>query len=184
MKNLKRKNLVLALLVLFALAVTGTSYAYWASSVAGDKEILADTVTIGTGEAITVSITPTDTTTETRKLVPAGFGEQTDPVAYSGDTESFVVTYSVLWNDDAALDGIVNAGITATIGDILVDGVANPSGLISVTPDAANPTTIALNGTVTFTFTVTMTEPANASEYAAVAGLPITFNVTFDVIPA
>lgn len=184
MKNLKRKNLVLALLVLLALAVTGTSYAYWASSVVKDTEIKANTVSVGTGEAITISITPTNNTTETRKLVPVGFGEQTNETTYAGDTESYVINYSVIWNDDTALDGQPDSTISATVGAITVGGVANPSGLIIVTPAASNPTTIALGATVNFTFTVTMTEPADKAEYDAVAGKDITFNVTFEVTPA
>ncbi len=174
MKNLKRRNVVLVLLVLFALAVSGTTYAYWASSVNGVEETVNNEIIIGEGDAVTVSVDITDPETHSDKLVP------TTVTPGTGETNSVVVSYSVVWNNDDLLDGVADQAISATVSNILVGGVANPYSLITVTP-GANPTTIGMGDTVVFTFTVTMAEPADVFEYNAVANQTITFDITFDI---
>ncbi|MFA7561744.1 MAG: hypothetical protein WCY80_06555 [Candidatus Izemoplasmatales bacterium] len=176
MKILKRKNLVLVLLVLFALAVSGTTYAYWASEVNGTEDsVVDDNVTIGTGEAITIDVTVADTTDNSLLLIPSTVTPKT------GETNSITVSYTVTWKNDDLLDGVADQTVSALVENIAVNGVANPYNLISVEADVNNPTTIGLNETVTFNFVVTMDEPLNVTQYNAVAGLPITFNITFTV---
>ena len=176
MKNLKRRNVVLVLLVLFALAVSGTTYAYWASSVNGVVQTKEQEINIGEGDAVTVSVNITDTSTYTEKLVP----NTPEVTAGEGETKSITVSYSVVWNNDALLDGVADQAISATVSNILVGGEADPYSLITVTP-GANPTTIGMGDTVVFTFTVTMAEPKNVTEYNAVADKTITFDITFDI---
>jgi hypothetical protein len=176
MKNLKRRNVVLVLLVLFALAVSGTTYAYWASSVNGVQETVNNEINIGEGDAVTVNVDITDTSTYTESLVP----NTPEVVAGAGEVKEITVSYSVTWNNDALLDGVADQAISAVVSNIQVGGVANPYSLITVTP-GANPTTIGMGDTVVFTFTVTMGEPANVTEYNAVANQAITFDITFDI---
>jgi len=174
MKNLKKRNLVLILLVLFALAISGTTYAYWASSVSDFEETVNNEINIGTGEAITISVDISDSEVFTDKLVP------TTVTPGTGETNSITVTYTVTWNDDALLEGTADVAVSALVSNIQVGGVANPYSLVSVTP-VLSPTTIGLGATVTFTFDVTMSEPANVTEYDAVANQAITFDITFNV---
>lgn len=176
MKNLKRRNVVLVLLVLFALAVSGTTYAYWASSINGVEQTLNNEVNIGQGQAVTVNVDITDPETFTDKLVP----NTPEVVAGVGEVKEITVTYSVTWNNDDLLDGIADQAVSAVVSNIQVGGVANPFSLITVTP-GTNPTTIGLGQTAVFTFTVTMAEPANVTEYNAVANQAITFDITFDI---
>ena len=176
MKNLKRRNVVLVLLVLFALAVSGTTYAYWASSVNGVSETVNNQVNIGEGDAVTVNVDITDPQTFTDKLVP----NTPEVVAGEGEVKEITVSYSVTWNNDDLLNGIADQAVSAVVSNIQVGGVANPYSLITVTP-GANPTKIGLGQTVVFTFTVTMAEPANVTEYNAVANQAITFDITFDI---
>jgi len=178
MKNLKRKNLVLALLVLFALAVTGTSYAYWASSVAAPTlGVKTPDVVIGSGEAVTMNVTVNETNIDSKVLVP------TDRVIDTlTQAASITVEFTVAWLSDSRLEGVADADISAVVSNIKVGGVANPYTLITVTP-GTNPTTIAHEGTAVFTFVVTMDEPDNVTEYNAVAGKIITFDLTFTVTP-
>lgn len=177
MKNLKRRNVVLVLLVLFALAVSGTTYAYWASSVNGVVvETVNNKINIGEGDAVTVSVNITDTSTYTKKLVP----NTPEVTAGEGETKSITVSYSVVWNNNNLLDGVADQTISAVVSNIQVGGVANPYSLITVTP-GTNPTTIGMGDTVEFIFTVTMAEPANVEQYNAVANKAITFNITFDI---
>ena len=176
MKNLKRRNVVLVLLVLFALAVSGTTYAYWASSVNGVQETVNNEINIGEGDAVTINVDITDPQTFTDKLVP----NTPEVVAGAGEVKEITVSYSVTWNNDALLDGVADQAISAVVSNIQVGGVANPYSLITVTP-GANPSTIGMGDTVVFTFTVTMGEPANVTEYNAVANQAITFDITFDI---
>ena len=178
MKNLKRKNLVLVLLVLFALAVSGTTYAYWASSVAAPT-LGTETpdVVIGAGEAVTMNVIVNETSVDSKVLVPTG--RVVDALTQSA---SITVEYTVAWVLDSRLNGVADAAISAAVSNIEVGGVANPYTLITVTP-GTNPTTIAHEGTAVFTFVVTMNEPANVTEYNAVASETITFDLTFTVTP-
>jgi hypothetical protein len=175
---MKKRGLVISLLVLLAVVTSGFTYAFWAAGVTGNDTDVTGTVNIGTGEAVTVSMTVNETTTAGQILVPAGF--EVDP----GEVDAVTVSFTVKWNDDAALDGIADATVAALVSNIQVNGVANPYSLVTITPSVSNPTTIALNATVTFSFVITLTEPANATQYTAVAGLPITFDINFSVTPA
>lgn len=176
MKNLKRKNVLLVLLVLLALAVSGTTYAYWASSVNGVQELVSNEISIGEGAPVTISVDITDSEIFTNKLVP----NTPEVVLGAGETKSITVSYSVTWTTNALLDGVSAQTISALVSNIKVGGVANPYSLITVTP-GSNPTTIGMGDTVLFTFIVTMAEPANQTQYNAVANQDITFDITFDI---
>ena len=185
MKNLKRKNLVLALLVLFALAISGTTYAYWASSVSVTNDTQSETITIGSGQAVTTTVSVGETG-GTGVLVPAGR-------AISGQVEEVTFVYTVDWTEDLA--GTLASGtpgtLTVSMSNLLVGGVADTNGLINVnlTEGPTDLTTtnytlaVVLNdaGTYTVTVVITLDEPADASEYSDVAGKAITFDLTFAV---
>jgi len=64
----------------------------------------------------------------------------------------------------------------------LIDGLGTYSSLVVTSDDA--PATITEGASaITITVTVTLTEPADATEYGAIAGQDITFDVTFAVDP-
>lgn len=173
----KRKNLVVGLLIMLSLLVTGFTFAYWASSINADSESVVGTVEIGTGEAITVEVVLGGQGGDTLDLVP------TTVTPLAGQSNSIEISFTVKWSNNDLLDGIADAGVSVLIENIEVNDVVNPYSLISVVKKSGNPTTIGLGDTVTFYFVITMSEPVDIIEYDAVAGLPITFNLTFTVDP-
>jgi hypothetical protein len=173
MKNLKRKNLVLALLVLFALAVTGTSYAYWAASVAVEDNEQNETINIGTGQAVTTTVAVTGGDYDGKDLVPAG------RVNSSTETASIVLTYEVDWTET----GTAVDGIAGTLSAVASNKQGDTNDLVNISVVLTDGSAIAVNdaGTYTVTVTITMTEPADKAEYDAIANATITFDLTFAV---
>jgi len=174
MRNLKRKNLVLVLLVLFALAVSGTTYAYWASNVAVTENVQAESITIGQGQAVTTTVAVTGGVYDGKDLVPAG-----RVVNATTETASIVLTYEVDWTETGtAVDGIAGT-LSATVSNKLGD----TNGLVNIAVVLTDGSAIAVNdaSTYTVTVTITMTEPADEAEYTAIANATITFDLTFDV---
>jgi hypothetical protein len=174
MKNLKRKNLVLALLVLFALAVTGTSYAYWAASVAVTDNTQNETINIGAGQAVTTTVAVTGGDYDGKDLVPAG-----RVVNSSTETASIVLTYEVDWTET----GTAVDGIAGTLSAVASNKQGDTNDLVNISVVLTDGSAIAVNdaGTYTVTVTITMTEPADKAEYDAIANATITFDLTFAV---
>jgi predicted ribosomally synthesized peptide with SipW-like signal peptide len=170
---MKRKNLIIGALIMLAMLVSGFTYAYWAASVTGNNDTATGTVQIGVGETYTTTVTVGDQTGGI--LVPSGYADD------SGETESVELTFPVSWDGDAAIDGMTGS-LVVTIGDVLVGGVENPYGLINVA-FTANYSIIANGSDVEVLVTITMNEPADQTEYAAVANKNITFTLTFTVTP-
>ena len=171
MKKLRNKVIATFIVMMFAfIATVGTTYAYWASVINAPAiaEQIPDVV-IGSGETVTMNVIVSETNIDTKVLVPSG-----RVIYIKTQTESITVTYEVIWVEDTRLNGIEDASITAVVDNIQVDGVANPFALVEVTP-GTNPTTISHTSTITFTFIVTLNEPANLEQYNAVAGKKITF---------
>jgi len=175
---MNKRGLVIGLLVMLAVITSGFTYAFWANSVTGNSAVVGGSVQIGSGEDVTVAVEIGTQGGSTLQLVPTGFVEDVET-----QDDEIIISFVVTWVDDAALDGIEDADVSVLINNIKVNNVENPYTLISVVEQAENPTTISLGGTATFYFVVTMGEPANQTEYTAVAGLGITFDLTFTVTP-
>lgn len=176
--KMNKRGLVIGLLVMLAVITSGFTYAFWANSVTGNSETVGGSVQIGSGEDVTVEVSIGAQGGSTLLLVPTGFVADVET-----QDDEIVISFVVTWVDDAALEGIDDADVSVLIDNIKVNDVANPYTLISVVEQAGNPTTISLNGTATFYFVVTMGVPANQTQYDAVAGLGITFDLTFTVTP-
>lgn len=173
----KRKNLIVGVLIFISILFSGFTYAYWASSVIEKSEDVLGTVEVGTGEVITVEVVLGAQGGDTLDLVP------TTVTPLASQSSSIETSFTVEWSDNDLLDGIADADVSVLIENIKVNEVANPHSLISVVEKVGNPTTIRLGDTVTFYFIITMTEPADVDQYEDVAGLPITFDLTFTVDP-
>lgn len=158
-KFLTMLNTILFLMLIGFLAVP--IYGYWANR----KVETDNTVTIGHGDELeaTLHISVTD------KLVPAGF-------AVGNQVEEVIYEYKIKWTseDELSQNGILS---------VSVDIPYNPHNLVNIN---INPSTqvIVLNGSeVIVTLTITLTEPADENQYNDIKGLPITFNITFEVTP-
>lgn len=177
---MKQRKLVIGLLIILAVAVSGFTFAFWAGTLTGDDVVASNTVTIGTAEAVTTEVTYTPGG-GAGSLVPAGRVENS---VEADATASVVFTFTVIWADTVTNDSYdgQEEDLDITISPILIDGVAQPAGLISATP--SGDVLISLNdGSANVTVTVVFDREPTQAEYDIIAGGEITFNVTFNVTP-
>ena len=98
---MKSRKLVITLLLVLAFVFTTGTFAYWASSVASDTQTVGGTVTVGTGEEVTTTVTVSAQSDTSGNLVPTGFQDGTTTV------NNLDLTYPVQWDADAqGADGI------------------------------------------------------------------------------
>ena len=181
---MRSKNLVVALLVVVALAVSGFTYAYWASVVNAPSNGVAEgTIAVGSGDAVTTTVTLTGDNFTGGDLVPAGF-------AGSGEVESVPVSFTIAWNADALVDASLTGSTstaTLTVTPVVtvmqgaVDVTASVGSLVVVTA-GANASSITLGAAaITISYTVTLTEPSTVALYDLLANSDITIVFTFVV---
>lgn len=174
---MKSRKLGIALLIMLAFVVTTGTFAYWASSVVGTDSTNTATVTIGSGDAVTTSLTITDQTSA-GPLVPVG---------HSG-TNSVTLTFPVTWtsDNDAAADNVFGL-LDVTVDSIEMSDGYDVSGLFTVTIDGgASISGQAIEEDVAQTVTVVVTftnEPADQAEYNEVASQDLVVTLSFDVTP-
>ncbi len=172
---MKSRKLVVGLLVMLAVAMSTLTFAYWAGSISGDSDVANESITIGTGKDVTTSVSLGSSATS-GVLVPSGRAADSNE---ANAVESYVITYTVdlADADNGSYDG-TSATLDVTYDNVLIGGSATYADSVNIVVGGA--TAVTVNGSsVTVTITVTLDEPANATEYAAVAGAAITFDVTF-----
>ncbi|ERJ11639.1 hypothetical protein [Haloplasma contractile] len=185
---MKKRRLVIGLLIMAAFIVSSGTFAYWASNVNGPAdETTTGSVTIGEAKDATTSFVLTGNTTTGGDLVPANQLNNSK----AGAVDNVTLSYDVQWTEDnttSQLDGTtstapitVNSAITIT--DANGNDVTSLVGyLITVTPNSSNATELTLDGAVqTYTFDVTMAEPADQEEYNAVVNGTITVTITYSL---
>lgn len=178
---MKKRNLVIGLLIMLSVIVSGFTFAFWAGSLTGNNaSVNSNTVTIGTGEAVTTEVV-LGASQDTGVLVPAG---RADDSVEGNAVEVVVFTFTVDWNDTVSndsYDGQVG-NLVAVVSNVQIGGSTTHAGLVN--PVVGGATTVTLNGAVVqVTVTVTLTEPATQAIYNDIFGKQITFNVTFTVTP-
>ncbi|MCK5732409.1 MAG: hypothetical protein KAH13_05285, partial [Tenericutes bacterium] len=185
MKNFKQKimksrKLVIALLVVLAMAASSTTYAYWASSVSSTAATAAagQTVTIGTGAAVSTTVTfGTITNNSNTSLVPTG----------RGTPNSITFTFPVTWTDsDTTATGATG---TLAVTDVAYSNAtalthANLDAMFSYTVDSGNGA-ITMDGTNNVVITITFdTDPVDKATYDLIASSTLTTTITFQVTVA
>lgn len=176
---MKSKKLLVGLLLLLAFVFTTGTFAYWASSVTGNNSTASGTVTVGTGDAVTTTVTVTAQSDTSGNLVPVGFEGGTD-------INNLNLTFPVQWDaDQAGADGI-GGTLAVTIGNYAIGTLTGTAvtDLFTITVtsgDGAITEGVSQNVIINVEFT---NEPADAAEYAQVAGQNLTFDVTFTVTVA
>ena len=188
---MKRTKLGIGLLLMLALVVTSGTFAYWASGVTGPaNDSTIGNVTIGTGETVTTEYVITGSDPQNvGNLVPSAYADNTTTFA------SRTITWDVQWADDGSANantGTTTGDISATYiweaydsGDTLIANSAGTTttytGTITVTP-GANATSLTLDATAsTFSWAVTMGEPASSAQYDLIAGGYIVVTVTYSI---
>ncbi len=177
---MKKRNLVIGLLVTLMVALSGATFAYWASSIAGsDTTVSGNSITIGEGQAVTTSVS-FDEQTAADALVPTKY------IVNPGDDTS-TLTYSVAWTETTDLDADGTAGtVVATFSNYSLGSLTETEILAMFTFTADPATAIALDGAaVNYNITVVFAnEPATQAIYAQVANGTLSFDVTFTVTVA
>jgi len=179
---MRSKNLVVALLVVLALAVSGFTYAFWAASVEGGTADSTGTIVIGEGEDITSTFLVTNAANDTLlPMVPTGY-----QVALVS-TNTVVLTFDVEWDTvEAGAEGVTS---TLTLSALTFGGLTladQPAylALFSATVTGGLSQSITEGVTKTIVITVVFhTEPASQAIYEDVALGSLTLGVTFTVAP-
>ena len=158
MKTLRKIALVIALAVFFG-GSTAAGFAWW------DRLEEDQVITIPVGEGVTLSVNLDEQTTG--NLVPSGV------VMKTGDVTEVEVEFTVTLDKTNLLDAL---NLSVVADNVQIDGSSDYASLVNIS--ISNPGTIQ-NSAVEVVITVTLTEPANQTEYNAIAGKAITFDVTF-----
>ena len=169
---MKQRKLVIGLLIMLAVAVSGFTFAFWASGVTGNQEIESNTIQIGTGEEVTTTVVVSSSASSSLDLVPVGREESGVSVS------SITYTFNVAWSGASNATDAAGATGTLNITPVLSGAAASELELFTVT--AATTQAITYGDTPTITITVTFTdEPENAAQYALIANAQLTLAVTF-----
>ena len=169
---MRSKNLVVALLVVLALAVSGFTYAFWASGIAADTDSKTGTITVGSGAQVAATVNVTDQAGGT--LVPNGFANGTTTF------DQIVLTFAVDL-DSAGLDasGLIST-LTVTKGTVLNAALEDVTSLITVVIAYPDGQALSSDGdSIDVTVTITLPEPANVSDYNKVRGQNIVITFLF-----
>ncbi len=152
------KKVLAIVLLLFTFGGSAYAFALW-----DDLDQSTD-VTITVGEGVTLTVNPE--TFSDGNLIPEG------AVQKAGDVTEIVITFTL------NLDQVVveELDLAVTVENLLINNDATYAGLVNTV--VVSPTTIH-NDEVTVTVTVTLSEPADQTEYDAIKNQNITFDVTF-----
>ncbi len=193
-----RKLLLVALLMFVFAAATGGAYAYWAGTVNYPASATDKSISITVGEAtgsVSTQLVVSDPTSAL-KLVPTGqvgnsVGGDTDNV----DKKDY--DYDVNWktvSGGSAEGAAAKLTMTATdfkINDNTTLGTAyvkvqyhDGTGYVDIPSGGAKFDITADGAAVTVKIRVTLIEPANATDYAAVINQSIAVKVNFAVAAA
>lgn len=179
---MKQRKLVIGLLVILAVAVSGFTFAFWSAGVTGGSDTAVGSIEIGTGEAVTTTVT-VGNQSDAGLLVPDGFEDDTTTF------DNIDLTFNVVWTQDATgaegTTGTLNVSIDSY--DI-VDELNDTTGLSKAQIDAmftivvtsGDQESMTLGGNQDVVVTVTfVNEPATEDIYEMVASGTLKINLTF-----
>ncbi len=193
----RKRKLIIILILVFAMSFSiGGAYAYWAGVINAPAPKTDNiSIQIGEGKPLNTVLTINDPTFGDKLLVPPGQTASSVVVAGKTNVEEIIVQYSVNWN---AVSGNV-AGALGTlklvVTDVKIGGAGTFDYLVNVTlndsPTYTNlkgvstgytfPTSVVAGTPYVVELRVTLNQDSNSYEYGAIAGKPITMNVTFSL---
>lgn len=189
MKNNKLGKKIIGLLIVLSLVLTSGTFAYWASYVEGTDSSSNEVLEIGTGNVVETRFDLSNNLNSGGLLVPVGQAVNSN----EGAVEAINLSFDVQWVEDESTSQTSGIG---SVGDITVghevvielDGVvlnsttyASIYALVNVAYNAGNVTELTLDASAsTFSFQITLDEPADQAEYdlIATASISITFSYT------
>jgi len=176
---MRSKNLVVALLVVLALAVSGFTFAFWSAGVLADDTTATGTITVGTGETVvsTVNVAAAVNSQGANALVPAGFTAE-------GKITSLTLTFSVDWDstgtDASGLTSTLTVALTGAENSLEADVLSLFNAEFNGAGDGTY-TVITDGSAVSVVITITLDEPADQAEYELVAGESVILSFSFTV---
>ena len=167
---MKQRKLVIGLLVMLAVAVSGFTFAFWAST---DLEAVeSTTITIGSGRTIT---TEASLATFDVSLVPVG---QVDNSNEANAASSVTLAYTLNYSDTA--EYATTTTYTVEISNYALGNLTEARILELFTFDITADLSVEKGVAEAISILVTFANvPADATEYAEIANGLLTFDVTF-----
>lgn len=191
---MKRKNLLVATLIMFALVVTGLTFAYWAGNLTGNYKDDSVVIQVGTGKDVTTSVDlGTVPSAADFVLVPVGRVDVSNPVTGKTLTDEIQLVYTVIWNEDIDtgnlsqvngedITGVLTASVVSE--SVKIDDSTTHADLVDISFSyAGSSQAISLEGNLVVTVTIKLIEPTTEAIYNLVAGKNITFDLRFTVVP-
>ena len=174
---MKSRKLGIGLLLMLAVVVTTGSFAYWTAGLAADDAVTSPTVSIGTAETTSSTVTLSAVTPSGSALIPTSQGTP-------GTDDTVTFTVPVAWAEDSTSDF---SGVT---GDLVVTVVYSMTGFTDTElqvlfSHSTNVATI-IEGASAADVIVTVvfdTEPADQTEYNLIESGTLTAALTFTVTP-
>lgn len=188
----KMSKYVIGLLLIIAITVSSSSFAYWYTFIGGADTQIEEYVQVGYGKTAETAITlTTDQGNSDQFLVPVG--QLINSVGKA--TEEVVLNYRLNWREKQAVTqvagqsvyGVIHENIKIDIiqNDIILDKevYTHLYDLIEVTPFVTNTDTILLNNQtpVDQYYSVTMNEPSNKTDYEMIKLADIVFSFNYEI---
>lgn len=190
-ENRKSRKKIIALLLMLSVVLSSGTFAYWASNVEGTKTEATGTLAIGSGDTVETVFDITNELNSGGLLVPF------DQAVNSGDeaVEAIDLSFDVQWLEDEevtqmlGVDSVGKIKITDQVVITLKGEVLDAKeysaiyDLVNVEYNKANASELTLDAdATTFSFQITLDEPANQEEYNLIANaeISVTFGYSID----
>ena len=190
---MKSKKLLVAFLIMLSLVLTTGTFAYWATEVEGIQETAINSITIGSAKSVETKIDLNNIDSPYGYLVPKN---QVNNSKEKNSVGEMNFTFDLKWledNDVSQLTGSEHTGYIRTEvsyeiynDDELLSFVEynNIYSLLHISPVETNDYSLVLNSDTanSISYTVTMDEPSNKTEYDLIKNSTIIvyFNFTID----
>lgn len=181
---------VIAFLVMLSLIMSSGTFAYWANYVEGTETEVTSTLEVGRGNRVETVFELSNEINTGGYLVPVGQVNNSD----EGAVEAINVSFDVEWVEDEETTQMLGVEAVGQIEvkhrvNIYVDGKLlqfegneNIYDLVNVLYNESNKTELQLDAAAeTFSFTITLDEPANQEEYSIISEASISVTFSYEI---
>jgi hypothetical protein len=190
-QNKKSRKKIIALLLMLSLVLTSGTFAYWASNVEGTSAQATGSLEVGSGDKVETKFELSNDYNSGGLLVPVGQVENSS----KGAVEAIDLSFDVKWVEDEETTQMLGVGSVGEINVehevvIVLDGeelskenYANIYELVNVAYSRNNVDELTLDGdTETFSFQITLTEPADQEEYNLISNAEISVTFSYEIL--
>jgi hypothetical protein len=190
-QNKKSRKKIIALLLMLSLVLTSGTFAYWASNVEGTSAQATGSLEVGSGDKVETKFELSNDYNSGGLLVPVGQVENSS----QGAVEAIDLSFDVKWVEDEETTQMLGVGSVGEINVehevvIVLDGeelskenYANIYELVNVAYSRNNVDELTLDGdTETFSFQITLTEPADQEEYNLISNAEISVTFSYEIL--